>query len=292
MTKPLVSVIVPTFNSAELLEECLLSIQQQSYQPIELIVVDNNSQDNTKDIARRHSSQVYNQGPERSAQRNFGVKKSSGEYLLIIDSDMVLTPQVIESCVCKMMGNRHLKALVIPEESFGEGFWAQCKVLERSFYIGVSWMEASRFFCRKTFKEMGGYDEQNTGTEDFDLPQRIEKRYEKGAINRAEKVILHNEGRFSLFNTCKKKFYYAQMLDSYKTKPANRTNFGKQANILSRFALFFSKPKRLFHNPVYGLGMLVLKFCEFFAGGLGYLSASFGRKLKSRKTIYPSQEEV
>lgn len=289
MTKPLVSVIVPTFNSAELLEECLCSIQQQSYHSIELIVVDNNSQDNTKDIARRHTSQVYNHGPERSAQRNFGVKKSSGEYLLIIDSDMVLTPQVIESCVCKMMGNRHHKALVIPEESFGEGFWAQCKVLERSFYIGVPWMEASRFFCRKTFKEMGGYDEKNTGTEDFDLPQRIEEGYGKDAIDRIEKVILHNERRFSLLITCKKKFYYAQLLDSYKTKPANRTNFGKQANIFSRFTLFFSKPKKLFHNPLYGMGMLFLKSCEFSAGGLGYLSTLFGKKIKSGKTIYLSQ---
>jgi len=47
------------------------------------------------------------------------------------------------------------------------------EALERSFYVGVPWMEAARFFPRAVFDEMHGYDEDNTGTEDYDLPQRI-----------------------------------------------------------------------------------------------------------------------
>ena len=73
MTQPLVSIIVPTYNSEKFLEGCLESIQKQTYSHIELIVVDNNSKDNTKEIARKYTEKVFNQGPERSAQVNFGV---------------------------------------------------------------------------------------------------------------------------------------------------------------------------------------------------------------------------
>ena len=147
----LVSVIVPTYNSNKYLDECLNSIKNQTYKNTELIVIDNNSTDNTKEIARRYTDKVYNQGPERSAQRNFGVNQSNGEYVVIIDSDMVLADKVIESCVEKIQVGENIKGIIIPEESFGEGFWAQCKKLEKSFYVGVKWMEAARFFEKKAF---------------------------------------------------------------------------------------------------------------------------------------------
>lgn len=284
MSKPLVSVIIPTYNSEKFLEGCLESIKKQIYPHIELIVVDNNSKDTTKEIAKKYTEKVFNQGPERSAQRNFGVKQSKGEYVVIIDSDMHLSEKVIEACIEKMQENPHIKGLVIPEESFGEGFWAQCKKLERSFYVGIEWMEAGRFFERKTFEEMNGYDEENTGTEDYDLPQRIKEKYGKESIGSIQEFILHNEMKISLVKTCKKKFYYAQKLDAYQSQKANIENFSKQSNPLERYKLFFSKPKKLFEDPILGLGMLFMKTCEFGFGGMGYVL----RKMKgdSRKNIY------
>jgi len=64
---PLVSVVIPTRNSANHLEECLLSIKRQSYPNIEIIVVDNNSSDRTKEIASLVADSVYNKTPERCA---------------------------------------------------------------------------------------------------------------------------------------------------------------------------------------------------------------------------------
>ena len=150
MNKSLVSIIIPTKNSSTTLGACLKSIKNQTYKNIELIVVDNNSTDETKVIAKKYTDKVFNKGPERSAQRNYGVKQSNGEYTLIIDSDMELSEKVVENCVKKIQSNTHIKAIIIPEESFGVGFWAQCKKLERSFYIGVDWIEAARFFEKKS----------------------------------------------------------------------------------------------------------------------------------------------
>ena len=62
MAKPLVSVIVPTRNSAATLEACLKSIGNQAYGPIELIVVDNHSSDATREIAKRFTDMVFVKG--------------------------------------------------------------------------------------------------------------------------------------------------------------------------------------------------------------------------------------
>ena len=155
MNTPLISVIVTTRNNHQTLDACLRSIAAQSYGNIELIVVDNNSSDDTKDIAKRYTKLVFDKGPERSAQRNFAVAKASGDYVCIIDSDMELSEDVIASCVETVTEHKY-GAVIIPEESFGEGFWAQCKKLERSFYVGVDWIEAARFFDKKIYHQAGG----------------------------------------------------------------------------------------------------------------------------------------
>lgn len=266
---PLVSILVHTRNSERTIREHLESIRNQTYNKIEVIVVDNNSKDNTLRIIRGYNYKIYTYGPERSAQRNYGAKKAHGSYLLIPDSDMILDKNVVKDCVRLVLANPKLKAVIIPEKSFGEGFWSKCKALERSFYIGLSWMEAARFFSREIFREMGGYDEENTGTEDFDLPQRIKKKYGEESTGRIKSFIFHDEGKLSLKKTALKKFYYAQNLDIYKK--ANYAYYLKQSNPILRFVLFFSHPIKLFSDPLIGIGLLFMKSSEFFFGGLGYI---------------------
>jgi len=102
---PIVSVIITTRNEEKNIENCLKSIKEQTYpqEEIEIIVVDNNSTDRTKEIVARytenpsgngfafHGVKVYNFGPERSAQRNFGVQEAEGKYILYLDTDMILS---------------------------------------------------------------------------------------------------------------------------------------------------------------------------------------------------------
>ena len=269
--KPFVTIVIPTYNSSATLEPLLRSIQEQTCENLELIIVDNYSTDNTFEIAQRYTSKVFCQGPERSAQRNRGAKEATGTYLLFLDSDMQLTTRVVEDVVNAFRSNSEKKALIIPEESFGEGFWAACKKLERSFYVGVPWMEAARAFRIDSFREIGGYDENNTGTEDYDLPHRIEEAYGETSIGRSERFILHNEGRISFIRSCKKKFYYARKLDVYAGKSANKKKFILQANPLKRYFLFFRKPTQLFKYPFLVFGMLFMKSCEMISGFIGYI---------------------
>jgi len=268
MSNPIVSVIVPTKNSARTLESCLLSIKNQTYKHIEIIVVDNFSTDNTPKIAKKYTKKFYSRGPERSPQRNFGVGESTGEYVVIIDSDMNLSENVIKDCVDAFDSNNQIAGVVIPEESFGEGFWAQCKKLERSFYVGVPYMEAARFFKKKDYIQLGGYNEKLVSGEDWDLSQRIEKL---GSLARSDAYIYHDEGKISLSITVRKKYYYAKKFNKYKSSSSSQNTVSRQTSIIGRYGLFFSQPKKLLANPILGACMLFMKTCEFGFGGAGYI---------------------
>lgn len=94
-----VSVIIPTYNRATLLQESVESALSQDYENIEVIVVDDGSTDETENIARSFGSRIVylkqkNSGP--SAARNLGILYSSGDYLMFLDSDDVLLPGCIK----------------------------------------------------------------------------------------------------------------------------------------------------------------------------------------------------
>jgi glycosyltransferase involved in cell wall biosynthesis len=268
MSNPLVSVIVTTRNNHETLDACLASIINQSYQPLELIVVDRDSSDGTKMIARYYTGLVFNCGPERSAQRNFGVSKASGEYVVIIDSDMELTPHVIQDCVDTMHYKPGTAGIIIPEESFGRGFWAQCKSLERSFYHGNDAIEAARFFSKDVYVELGGYDQSMVSGEDWDLSARARNH---GRIERVSALIRHNEGHFKLMKSLQKKYYYAGKAKAYLAKNNVGNKLTASSGPLQRYKLFLSRPKKLLINPLLGAGMLFMKTCEYGFGAVGYV---------------------
>ena len=277
MNHPLVSVVVTTYCSAEYLEKCLASIRSQTYKNIELVVVDTNSTDCTQEIAEKYADKCFfGQANERSAKRNFGARQATGKYVLIVDSDMCLSLDVVGACVSAILYDECIKAVVVPERSTGTSFWAKCKSIERSFYVGVDWMEAARFFERDIFLEVGGYDEGNTGSEDYDLPQRVKEKYGKGSIGWIDKFITQDEVDLSLIKSCKKKFYYASSFPKYASNAANAGNFKKQSSLLRRYHLFLSQPRKLFETPGVGIGMLFMKTCEFAAGSMGYILARLG----------------
>ena len=273
-----ISIIITTRNEEANLAPCLESINKQTYKDIETIVVDHDSTDKTKEIAKQYGASVYDKGPERSAQRNFGAQKAKGQYVLFLDADMILTPSVAEECI-RYAEKNTIKALVIPEKSIGCGFWAQCKALERSFYEGIDWIEAARFYRKDVFHALDGYDEHLTGPEDFDLPQRLRVKFGNEAVGRIHAYILHNERTLSLGKTLKKKFYYGKKMKQYIIKDENRKFVVKQSSPFARYTLFFSRPSVLFAHPMVALGMLLMKTLEMGALALGMVTQKFSKKV-------------
>ncbi len=265
---PLVTVVVPTRNSARTLERCLTSIRAQTYPHLELVVVDNASTDATPSIAGQYADAVLDWGPERSAQRNRGWRAGTGEIVVFIDSDMVLSDAIVEEAVDAFHADPGLGGLVIPEFAFGDGFLARCRELEKRLYLGDPEVEAARIFPARVLAEVGGYAEDITGFEDWELPDRIAAAgYRLGRVNAA---VLHDEGRIRLRQAFAKKRYYGRWLPAYRRA-------GARPRRLTRSALL-SQPGQVLRAPHRFAGLLALKATEWCGLALGaYEGVRVGR---------------
>jgi glycosyltransferase involved in cell wall biosynthesis len=94
--KPLVSIVIPTRNSSNTIGECLTAIQKQSFQNIEMIIVDSNSKDDTAKIAASKGCKVIFTDWKLLGARYLGCKAASGEFVLMLDSDQILLEQAVE----------------------------------------------------------------------------------------------------------------------------------------------------------------------------------------------------
>ncbi|MCX7882513.1 MAG: glycosyltransferase [Brevinematales bacterium] len=284
---PLVSVVVTTKNEEKHITPCLQSIREQTYPNIEMIVVDNFSTDKTVEIARSYTEKVYLKGPERSAQRNYGMKeKAGGEYVMYVDADMILSPSLVEACV-RWMEERHPVALHIPEIVLGSSFWSRVRRFERQFYDGTV-IDGARFFHRGVFCEVGGFDERFSGPEDWDLDKKIKQKGRIDLLLSGENTLLafslwdflkergvfppyslccvyHNESEFSFRRYLTKKSYYTMNFAPYiqkwgKDDPDIKKQFGFWYRYIGVF-VEKGKWKRLLCHPFLALGMYVLRFC-------------------------------
>lgn len=264
---PLVSVIVPTKNSDGTIEKCLKSIVEQTYPKIEVVVVDGLSIDNTRKIVDEFKARIVTSPSKRSEARNMGAEHSKGEYLLFVDSDMELDPNVIMNCIEKI-GERY-DAIIVPEISVGHGFWAKCKTLEKTCYKEDDVIEAARFFRRSVFEVIGGYDIVLEAGEDWDINERT--KYNGYTVGRINSLIKHDEGRLSLQDSMRKKQRYGKTLSAYKRKQPSKA---KQQLMFLR-AAYFRNWRKLAEDPLHACGMLIMKACEFGAGSIGFLESEF-----------------
>lgn len=263
----LVSIVVTTKNEADVLATLLESIGRQSYKNIEVILVDNHSTDNTLKIAKKFGVKRYICGPERSAQRNFGARKSKGKYLLFLDADMELSPRVIEECV-KVSYEDKVTGVVIPEVSVAKNFWERVKAYERSFYNeeGDIVTDAARFFLKKVFLKAGGYDEAITGPEDWDLPENIKDLGYR--INRIQSAIYHRERITSIFNLARKKYYYG--LKTYRYLRKHNISPLSAKTIFFLRPIFYKNWKKIILHPTLSLSLICMLTIELIFGGTGY----------------------
>lgn len=115
----IVTVIIPTFNRQKMVLDAINSVYDQTYRPIELIVVDDGSTDETKDLienwVKKHKSDPffnmfyeYQDNIGVSGARNLGLIKSHGEFIQYLDSDDLLLPNRLEVCIAAFKKNPDL----------------------------------------------------------------------------------------------------------------------------------------------------------------------------------------
>ncbi len=184
--KPLVSVIIPTYNRKNFLEEALESVFSQDYRPLEVIVVDDGSTDDTPKLATRYPIK-YIRGPRRgpAAARNRGISVSHGEFVAFLDSDDLWRPEKIRRQV-EFFEKKPGAVAVQTEEIWlrdgkrvnprkrhqkPDGFFFQ-RALELCLVSPSAVM-----LRRRVFAEIGLFDESFPVCEDYELWLRLSARY-------------------------------------------------------------------------------------------------------------------
>lgn len=257
-----VTFVVPTRDNARTITACVASARAQEGD-VEVIVVDNSSQDATRDLARAAGADlVIVAGPERSAQRNRGAEAASGEYVAFIDSDMVLEGGVAVE-LRRAFDAPGVGAVVLPETSFGDGYLAGCRALEKRLYLGLASAEAARGFRSSVLDQVGAYDESVTAFEDYEMPDRVQAA--GWAVGRTRSGVRHDEGRISLRRLWRKKLYYGTWWSAVGTAGFNRGR-------LVRLPL---RPLVVLRDPVHLPGLVLLKLVDVVGLAAGH---RMGRK--------------
>ncbi len=273
---PLISVIVPTLNSEKFLSRCLDSVKRQSYKNIEIIVVDNNSIDKTKKIARRYTTKIYNRGPERSAQVNFGVSKARGEYVYKIDSDFVLDKKVVEECVEKAA--KGYDAVVVHNSPDIQISWiAKIRKFEVDMYKYEITFSSARFVKKSVYKKINGFNEKITAGEDYDFQNKLNRAGVKTGFIEAE--ALHLGEPKSFWKHMIK--YYTYGKDFANFHVANKKESKEQLG-------FFRGPylknwKKFLYHPILGGSFIFYNICKFSFGGAGFLVAKIKPKSMAKE---------
>lgn len=174
----MISCIIPTYNRSVLLEDAIASILVQSYTDWELIIVDDQSTDNTKDLINKYlvrDSRIKyfkNPGKGGSSARNYGIKKAKGDYIAFLDDDDVCLPHRFESQldVAKKLRSRFVVSGYQVRNRSGEVIIAEYKNELKGKGAGFP----SRWLIKKELLEIvGGFDETFPSMQEIELSYRL-----------------------------------------------------------------------------------------------------------------------
>lgn len=269
MKTPSVSITIPTFNSGAYLSLCLKAINKQTYKNIEINIIDNNSKDETIEIAQKHGVKNIKSFTGSLLQARFeGVKMAKGEFILILDSDQILYPDSIERAVAEVMDAKidmlAFEEFAYKKDSFIEKLFDMDRTLINTvnnldpftgvimprFFRATLLKKAYNNIPKELFPKTGGPDHAIVYYESWLLSKKI------GVLSKA---VYHQEpGSLGILW---KKFYRWGYTSVY-------AHYGKYANLMSQKERFRTGlfTKGLFIESVGSIILLLLKGVAFKIG--------------------------
>jgi glycosyltransferase involved in cell wall biosynthesis len=187
---PLVSIIMPAYNRSDYISEAIESVLIQNYPKFELVIVDDGSTDNTKEIIHSYKDEriryFYKENGGPSSARNYALQKARAEYIIPLDSDDMIAPNYILSHL-QHLSNHPDADLIYCDDQLIDEASRPIRVMEHREYsdrkehirdmfrAGHSVIPFRTFIKRTVFEKIGGYDEGLMIGEDFDLMRRFVK---------------------------------------------------------------------------------------------------------------------
>jgi glycosyltransferase involved in cell wall biosynthesis len=198
MTSPLVSVVIPTYNYGHYIGETVESVLGQTYSPVEIIVVDDGSTDDTRERLTAYGDRmryIHQQNCGLSAARNTGIRAAQGEFVALLDSDDLWLPDKLERQVTVAVQQPDIGLVAterfainetgqrldyVAESCSREGL---CELTVRDLLEFPAFSPSSVLARRDGLLTVGGFNEGLTAVEDMEMWVRIAARYRVVRLN-------------------------------------------------------------------------------------------------------------
>ncbi len=178
----LVSVIIPAYNEEKLIADCLRSLNKQTYRPLEVIVVDDGSTDNTIQIVKNFKCKFLgqnHQGP--GPARNLGASNAHGEILVFVDADMTFEKNFIKDLVKPILKGETIGTFSKNEiVANSDNTWSRCWNLNRNLPKDKMLPEnypneapVFRAILKSKFQQVGGFDNTGEYADDWSLSRKL-----------------------------------------------------------------------------------------------------------------------
>ena len=211
---PLISVIVPCYNQAQYLDECLQSVLDQTYTDWECIIVNDGSPDNTEDVAKKWVEKdarfryLFKENGGLSSARNAGIEIAKGEWILPLDADDKIGNQYLE--LAEKEFEKDYTVIYCTTKFFGakQGEW---KLADFSLNTLAKFniLTCTSFYKKDNWEKVGGYDKNFIfGLEDYDFWISILKN--GGKVHKIENPLF--------FYRIKKNSMIKNLINENKTK--------------------------------------------------------------------------
>jgi len=197
-----VSIIIPTFNRRDYITIALDSVLAQTYKDYEIIIIDDGSSDDTKEILKPYQNNIryfYQDNRGIPTTRNKGIREAQGNYIAFLDSDDYWLPEKLERQIECFKQNPHYGMVatrcssITPFGRFrkknrpGKSGWILNNLFKANFI-----RTSSAMIKKECFEKIGLFDQSLPECEEYDLWLRIAKQYPIGFINQTLTVYTDN----------------------------------------------------------------------------------------------------
>ena len=198
---PKVSIIIPTYNRARFITRAIDSVLSQTYWNVEIIVVDDGSTDNTKNIVNSYGKQVryiYQENKGAASARNTGINESKGQYIAFLDSDDFYAKDNLEKKISFLEGNPQIgwiysdwqyideKGKYLDKGSLRFDYFNKKlsgEIFEELFYKRNFIATDTVVVKRSVLEDIGFFDPKIPSQEEYDLWLRMSAKYAVGYID-------------------------------------------------------------------------------------------------------------
>lgn len=279
MFRPLVSIIIPSFNREELIADTLESVLNQTYDKWECIVVDDGSTDETISIVekfrekdRRYSLFKRNRKPKgANTCRNIGIDKSNGEFIIFLDSDDVLLNNCINNRISQFSVFLDCDFLVFPTLVLKDGheyktYNKPCEDYLKAFIThNIPWTIMGSIWKAEFIKLHKGFDENFPRLQDVELNIRIlahTRNFKFLTDHKADNIYRNTE--FKIDKQSIEKILFSSLLlidkmkrtifDKNQLSSMNSVIFEFYINFLRRYALYYFFSDKIAEYVNYNFG--------------------------------------